>query len=358
MNYYKNNTMNEFMNYDKNSMLELIRNYDSQILHAIEIGKSISLKHSYGIINKILVLGMGGSAIGGDLLRAFTSIYKALENIIIITNRDYNIPNWVDENTLVIASSYSGNTEETLSGLQQAKDITNNVVCITSGGKLHEIAQENNWDILAMPSGFQPRAALAYSVIILLYFLKSANILKNENFDKLINDLELLPEFIKSKCDEYQANDNYARHLANKLAGKIPVIFSSEAILGSINIRWRGQIHENAKTNAFGSFLPEMNHNEINSFSNPEHLQSDFFFIFLKDTSDHAKIAKRIDAMIEIWELSDNYEIISSREVAPILRMFDLLYLADWVSYYLSINYSEDPIAIPLITKLKNILSD
>lgn len=352
------NAMNEFMNYDKNSMLELIRNYDLQIRHAIEIGKSISLKNHYSGINKILILGMGGSAIGGDLLRTFTTIYKVLENIIIVTNRDYYIPNWVDENTLIIASSYSGSTEETLSALSQAKSITNNVVCITSGGKLHEIAKENNWDILTMPSGFQPRAALAYSVIILLYFLKSSKILQSDNFDKFIKDIALLPDFIKSKSDEYQANNNYARNIAEKLAGKIPVIFSSEAILGSINLRWRGQIHENAKTNAFGSFLPEMNHNEINSFTNPEHLQSNFFFIFLKDALDHPKIAKRIEAMIEIWELTDNYEIISSSEGIPILRMFDLLYLADWVSYYMAINYGEDPIAIPLITKLKNILSD
>lgn len=349
--------MNEYVNYDKNSLIEVLENYHLQIAHAIEIGDDLKLSNKYQNINKILVLGMGGSAIGGDLLRSFLNLYSASEGFIIQVNRNYNVPNWLDSNTLVIASSYSGNTEETVSALLEAKEITNNVICITSGGEISSIAKENNYEVLSIPNGFQPRCALAYSAIILLKFLHKSSIIKNDNFDSLINDLKLLPEFIQNKSQIYGSHEkSEAFMIAQLMKDKVPVIFSTDSILGPINLRWRGQLHENSKVNAFGSFLPEMNHNEINSFKNPSTIQKDFFFIFLSDESDHPKINIRINAMIEILELSNNYIIIKSEESNPLLRMFDLLYLIDWISLHLAEFYEEDAIAIPLIMKLKSIL--
>lgn len=351
--------MSGITDYNKDSLKEVLSNFDRQIEHAIEIGEGIIPKKQLKNVEKVVLLGMGGSAIGGDLARSFALAYNALGKKMIFVNRGYDLPNWVDENTLVIASSYSGNTEETLNAVNQAKEVTSNIACITSGGELTKIAHENNWDIIFMPGEFQPRCALGYSLITLLSYLIKVDLLEKDASAKMLEDFKTLPDFIRNKKDDF-LNDkiNYPGNISTNLNGKIPIIYSSEKILGPVNLRWRAQLHENSKVAAFGSFLPEMNHNEINAYSNPKEVQDNFFFIFLEDASDNIRIRDRISAMIDIMELEDRSVRISSPQEKPAHRLFELLYLADWISMHLAEKYNENPIAIPIITKLKRVLSE
>jgi glucose/mannose-6-phosphate isomerase len=351
--------MENFADYDKNLLFEVLKNYHKQFRDAIRIASGLKTNPDYKNINKILIIGMGGSAIGGEILKSILIGYNLIDKLVVEVSRDYDIPNWVDENTLVIASSYSGNTEETLEAFDKAKELTNMTACITSGGKLMNIAEENNSDVLLMPTGFQPRCALPYSLTILMHYLVKLDLFEMDRTEKLLADFNRLPDFIESQAQTFiKPKVNYAKDIANDLKDKIAVFYSSDKILGSINIRCRGQLHENSKAVAFGSILPEMNHNEINSFSNPSDITNNIFYIFLEDKTDHPRIQKRIDAMIDIIKIKDRSIRIKSKEESLLLRIFDILYLFDWVSYYLAENYNEDPIAIPLIIRLKAELNN
>ena len=161
--------MNPFHNLDPQNMFQSIYDFPDHILEAMEIGKSISLSNTYKNIQNIVIAGMGGSAIGGDIAKTLTN--NELK-VPLTISRNYTLPNWVDKNTLVICSSYSGNTEETLSSFQDAKDRSAMIIGISTGGSLTKKLNENNFDSILIPKGLQPRAALAFSLVPILFLLK------------------------------------------------------------------------------------------------------------------------------------------------------------------------------------------
>jgi glucose/mannose-6-phosphate isomerase len=210
-----------------------------------------------------------------------------------------------------------------------------------------------------VPGGYQPRAALGYLFFTILNVILT-NFCKICQVSKALIEFQILADFLEEKGKSYsQVNlGNRALQIAQKIFGKIPVIYSSSDILEIVNLRWRGQIQENSKNLAFGNFLPEMNHNEINSFQNPGGILDDLALIFLSDKSDNPKITERIMATKQLLsERCNTVELIESHEDMLLVRIFDLIYLADWVSYYLAILNNEDPTPIPLITELKRIMS-
>ena len=353
--------MKNLLQYDQLNLFDVIKNFPEQIRQAIEIGYS-SPKFNYEIkSNNILILGMGGSAIGGDLLRSYCKACKGADEINISVNRNYTIPNHFDKNTLVIASSYSGGTEETLSALKDciSKGI-NNILCISSGGELASIAEENGFPLIKIPSGFQPRAALAFSFFPLLLLLVKSKLFSNEAENITKSAMEELLVLLDKKVNIYKEvnGTNPALELAKKLYEKLTIIYSSSDLLDAVNIRWRGQIQENAKHFACGNFLPEMNHNEINSFKFPEYLGASSVCLFLKDVQDHKRILIRFNALEQVLGKYTK-DIISLQGEGKyfLTRMFDLLYLADWTSYYLAMLNKIDPTQIPEISFLKSELS-
>jgi glucose/mannose-6-phosphate isomerase len=173
-------------------------------------------------------------------------------------------------------------------------------------------------------------------------------------------EFQLLADFLENRGQLYAkiSEDNHAIQIAEKIYNKIPIIYSSSDVLDIVNLRWRGQIQENSKNLAFGNLLPEMNHNEINSFQNPGDLLSKFTLILLSEKSDNPKITERLNAVEKL--LSKRCETIlkiESNEEMLLVRLFDLIYLADWVSFYLALLNNEDPTPIPLISELKEIMS-
>lgn len=345
---------------DNSNMFAILLNFAEQISDALEIANKNPIPKNN--LNKFVILGMGGSAISGDLISDYLNSKPATKNIQIIVNRDYELSAYsayIDSNTIVIASSYSGNTEETINALYEAEKFTRNIICISSGGKLSEIAKTKQIPLIKIPSGMMPRCAVAYSFFPILLTIAHLSGVSDLTQHEINTDINGVINTIKNKSTLYSTTDdnNPAIQIAGKLSGTIPVIYSSNA-LKSINLRWRCQIQENSKNLCFGNLLPEMNHNEINSWIHPSELLKNFSIVLIKEQNDINPISNRFNAVNTLLESEVNTIIpVISHEQQLLSRMFDLLYLGDWVSYWLALLNNEDPTPIPIITKLKRLLS-
>ncbi len=345
---------------DASQMYDIIRDFPKQAANALEIAKAAKYSEVPAVCNKFLVLGMGGSAIGGTLLGDFFENSDIKKAIDVKVCRDYYLPKNIDENTNIIVSSYSGNTEETLTALIAAHKITNRITCITTGGKLKEYADENNLPYIEIPGGLQPRAALGYSIIPMIYIVINSGLLSEE--EKQICEKSIIAAInaLEESSKTYSAlnDNNSAYQIADSLVAYVPVIYSSNRYTAA-NLRWRGQIQENAKTLSFGNFLPEMNHNEINSFTHPAEMVHNFAIILFKDKKDNPRTQIRIEAVNNL--LKDKVHTIIELEAEAedyFTNAMEFIYLGDWVSYYLAVIQGIDPTPIPLINELKTILAN
>jgi glucose/mannose-6-phosphate isomerase len=347
-------TKNEVQLFDKSNMFEVLANFPAQLEEAFAIGSAITLPDELKSVDNIIITGLGGSAVGGDLLRSYLQYDIKLP---IIVNRNYNLPAFADKNTLVIVSSYSGGTEETLSAYEDAKSKGCKILCISSGGQLSNMADNEGYYIIKLPKGYQPRCALAFSFIPLLMLMVKLGFISERD-----SDIKGLISRMKEKSAQYitvDEDNNPSIKLAHHIEAKIPVIYSSADILDVVNYRWRCQLNENSETLAFGNLLPEMNHNEIVGWrKNPEILRK-FVTIYLKDRDDNPRIQKRMEIMKEIIKPYRELELtIESEGNTKLERIFDLIYLGDWISFYLAIFYKADPSEIENINILKSKLTD
>lgn len=319
---------------DKSNMLEVLDSFPKQCKDALTLPKGITAK---GEVTSVVVCGMGGSAIGGDLLKAYCSTTK----LPVFVSRDYNVPEFVDNYSLVFSVSYSGNTEETLSAFHDAKKKGAQIIAITSGGELSKIAGK----VVKIPSGLQPRAALGYLFFPMMGILYNSNIVdvKNTDLNEMLALLNQQQE-IKAKAEE----------IARKIQGKIPLIYSSE-LLKPVAYRWQTQINENAKYPAFHSSFSEMNHNEINAFRAME--RTKFLAILLRDENDHPRIKRRMDICREVMERRIDVEEVKVKGSSLLARMFYTIYVGDYSSYYLAIRERVDPTPVEVIEWLKKQLT-
>ncbi len=302
-------------------------------------------------VEKVVICGLGGSAIGGELLTDFLSEELKLP---VYINRNYGLPNFADENTLVIASSYSGNTEETLDAAGEALNRGSKIICVTTGGKLMKFAEENNLSLFVMQSGFQPRYALYSSFFALLKIFQTLGLI--ENHDELVGRII---DLIKSKGRAYSEKNNFAFELAEKLIGFVPVVYGVANKTATAAVRLKGQFNENSKSHAFYNVLPEMNHNEIIGWETQNETKLRAKVLIFKDETYHKQIKKRIEISSELIKKSGTDIIyLASNEDSFKVRLFDLVYLGDWVSYYLAIIRGYDPSEIDNIMYLKSKLQD
>lgn len=347
-------TRQEIQMYDKSDMFDVLSRFGYQLEEAFNIGSGIEPPAFLKEVNKIIITGLGGSAVGGDLLRSYLQYDIKLP---IIINRNYLLPAFADENTLVIVSSYSGNTEETISAYIDAKAKGCKILCISSGGEITKMAETDGYYVIKIPRGYQPRCALGFSFVPLLMLMGKLEFVQNKN-----QDIKNLISYIKEKALQYVTLDeevNTAIKLARHIDGKIPVIYSSSDMLDIVNYRWRGQIAENAESLAFGNLLPEMNHNEIVGWKKNQEFLRKFVVIYLNDKEDFPRIQKRMEIIREIIKPHIDVELVLNSEGSTRLeRIFDLIYLGDWISFYLAILYKADPTEIENINTLKNKLSN
>lgn len=339
--------------YDNYKMRNLLINFPNQIQQAIEIGNKIKFALKKSIIQNIVITGLGGSAIGGDLLRSYLSDELSIP---LLVNRNYNLPEFVDESSLVVVSSYSGNTEETISAHLDAHKRKSQIVCITSGGETEKLAKKYKNNLIKIPKGYPPRAALGFSFFPILILLSKLGFVRNKQ-----KEIRETISLLKKKSKTYQnldADKNPALQLAQKFFNRLPIIYSSSEHFDSVNIRWRGQLSENSKVLAFGNVLPEMNHNELVGWKVLKSAMANMIVVFLKDKNDHnrVKIRMKITEGI-VKEYAADVLYIESEGNSLLTRMFSLIYLGDWASYYLAIINGIDPTPVKVIDYLKNELS-
>ncbi len=315
-------------------MLGVLENFPQQCRNALSLAKGITVSNE---ISYICILGMGGSAIGGDLLKA----YMNESAIPVIVNRNYNLPPFIDENSLVFAVSYSGNTEETLSACKQAIEKKATVLAITTGGKLAELCEK----VIKIPEKYQPRAAIGYLFFPMLGILYNSGIVTVKNQD--LNEMLNLIKGVESIKEE-------AELLAKKIENKVPIIYSSE-LLSAVAYRFKTQINENAKYPAFTQIFSEMNHNEINATHSME--RNKYIIIMIRDDYDHPRIKKRMDICKDIFEQRVDVEEIHTEGKSFLARIFSTIYLGDLTSYFLAIRNRVDPTPVDIIENLKKELA-
>jgi glucose/mannose-6-phosphate isomerase len=335
-------------NYDtRNQFRVLINSYkqiefawDDQIVVAPELAENI---------DNIIVAGMGGSAISAGLLNSFL---KAELKIPLIVASDYYLPVFANQRTLVIISSYSGNTEETVSCFKDAMDRKCKIVALSTGGWTYDFASDNDLNWLKLQDGFQPRYALGVSFFSLLKILQTLSFIPDQN--NYVNEIK---DLWKKKGIEYSAEGNIALKYAETLVGFIPIIYTS-AGFESVGYRWKCQFNENSKLHAFNNIYPELNHNEIVGWETFSEKQFNAKVISIVDVDYHPRVLKRIEITNELIS-KNGVEIITlkSNEENIKVRIMDLIYLGDWITYYLSILRAHDPTEIDNILEMKKRLA-
>lgn len=337
---------------------EIIKKYDSENQFDVLIntykqiesvwGKDVNLKSlKTGNINSIVLCGLGGSAISGDLLNNYLD---GELKIPFQVNRRYNLPAFADKNTLVIISSYSGNTEETLSCFNEALKRECMIAAITSGGEVEKICSAENIPFAKIDSGFQPRFALGLSFFSLLNLFCKMNLIEPED-----ENVKIIIERWKSKGEEYSKENNFAVNIAEQLIGFIPVIYSADEI-SAVGYRLKSQFNENSKLHAFNHIFPEMNHNEIIGWESFTDKVLNAKIIKILDDDYHPQVLKRFNIFTEIVRGSVDFIELKSSGKNRKVRIMDLIYLSDWISYYLAVLRGYDPSEIDYIRTMKNSL--
>jgi glucose/mannose-6-phosphate isomerase len=267
-------------------MYQLLKAFPDHWAEGTALGASLDTTLDAAEISNLVVAGMGGSAIGGDLLRTYGLDRSPLPVYIC---RSYSLPAFVSADSLVIVSSYSGNTEETLACLREALERNCKVVCITSGGQVLQAAREHSLPYVIIPGGMPPRAALGYSFSVLLQIASRIKLCTLDDAE-LVATQRLLREGVTTYSDYSENAENEALEIAQRIAYSVPVIYSESGFLEGVNLRWRGQLQENAKVFAVGNFYPEMNHNEIMGWEHIAHLTGRASLILLEDEDDHPRV--------------------------------------------------------------------
>ena len=338
---------------DPEGMIELIAGMPAQWREAEAIARAASLGGLEQPRN-VVILGMGGSAIGGDLVRA---LLEPVAPVPIAVNRDYTLPAYVGAKSLVIASSYSGNTEETLTAVEEAAKRGARIVAVTTGGRLGELARERGWPVITLPGGLSPRAALGYSFVPLLLLCEKAGLCPPVG-DALAETAGILEAQRARFGPEVPVAANPAKQLALSLKGKLPLIYGSRGWKGTAAYRWKCQINENAKAPAIWNVFPELNHNETVGWESPGELTQQIGVVVLRDRNDDERIQVRIDTTKEIMAGAvGGLTELWAEGRSDVARLFSLVYPGDWVSVYLAILYRNDPTPIRVIDLLKSRLA-
>ncbi len=300
-------------------------------------------------ISNIIISGLGGSAISADLIKNYLVDDIAIP---IIVNRNYNLPKFASKNTLFIASSYSGNTEETISALKQGIEIGCKIICIATGGEVESIAMNKNILCVKVQPGFQPRYSLGLSFFSLLRVLQELKLISDQT--KIVENVISL---WKQKGIEYSKEGNYAYTFAESLVGFIPVIYSVADSTSAVGYRFKCQLNENSKLHAFHNEIPEMNHNEIIGWESYQEKLFHSKIISIVDETSHPQIQKRLEILKDIFSKSGVETVsLKSNEKLFKVRLLDLIYLGDWISYYVGILRGYDPSEIDNIYTLKERL--
>ncbi|MCJ7656372.1 MAG: bifunctional phosphoglucose/phosphomannose isomerase [Candidatus Atribacteria bacterium] len=359
----------DFSELDKANMIELLEEFPQKMRDALRLGEEFIIPTNLlpnpatttatpAILARnfknIVVLGMGGSAIGGDLL----SDYLVDElSIPIVVIRGYDIPKFVDENSLVFAVSYSGNTEETISTLKKCLEAKARIIVLTSGGKLAVLSQENNFPVIKVPAGIQPRAAISYLFFPILKALERLGLIK-ERSSEIDETIGILQDLSREYCAKSPSENNSAKKVALSLYQHLPLVYGSEGLLEAVAMRWKTQINENSKWPCFWNVFPELDHNEIVGYEIENNINRQVKIIYLQDKEGLLRVEQRREITRKIiQDKVAEFIVCPTKGKGKMSRMFSLIFLGDLASYYLAILNQVDPSPVACIEDLKKELA-
>jgi glucose/mannose-6-phosphate isomerase len=329
----------EIADIDKEDMLGSIATLQKQVKEGLKLASDIRVLDE---IDDIIVAGMGGSALPGEVLKSLLIDSK----IRVTVSKDYKLPEWAGKKTLVFAVSYSGNTEESIASYRDAMKKSCQIVAMASGGKLEELAKKQKVSFIKLPhpfKGFQPRAGIGFMFFAILGVLMNSRIVPD-----MKNDIEKTEKALDAA--KYREN---AMDLAEQIEGKIPLIYTSEKLAGA-GYKWKIAFNENAKTHAFFNVYPEQNHNEINAYEN---IDGKFQVIFLSNDTDHIQVKKRMKITKELYKKKGvDVTEIAIKGDSMLTKLFTAVMIGDLVAYYLAMKYKTDPTPVPMVEDLKKKL--
>jgi glucose/mannose-6-phosphate isomerase len=325
-------------------MDKLIEKFPARMLEAVELTKKIRLSKRAHVINNVLICGLGGSGIAGNLV---TDLTADQITVPIVVNKGYELPSFAGDNTLLVLCSYSGNTEETLSCAAQAVERGLKPVCVASGGRLGELARHHNFDFIQVPGGSPPRTTLGFGSTILFYILDQFALIDFTVDEEITN----LSEFLTREQDAIKADSQLlARELKNKT-----VILYSEDRIESASLRLKQQINENSKSNCWLNVIPELNHNELVGWKSKD---DSIAALFLRTDFENPRNLLRFD-FIKPTVAANVHSVheLKAKGTTLLEQYFYLIHYGDWLSYYMAIEHGQDPIEVYVIDKLKAHLS-
>lgn len=335
---------------DKNGMLDFCVDAPKHYSKAIEIAKKIQT--AYSLPDNIIIVGMGGSAIGGDLLKDWA---RNQLKIPVEINREYYLPEYAGEKTLVLVISYSGDTEESLSAFMDALKRRCMIYCISSGGELLKYAKKYSVPHILVPEGMQPRAALPYLLVPMLVFMEKAGLV-NGLGEELNETVGLLEKISKENGPDKSTDKNLAKSIAQKIGYSIPTVYGFD-FFRSTALRFKQQFNENSKSPAKGEVFPELNHNEIVGWEHKDDLIRRFSVIFIRDQQEPFAIRSRIEITKEIMDQAGlmTYELeVQGR--SRLAKIISTVVLGDFISVYLGVLHGVDPTPVRNINFLKEVL--
>ncbi|MCX5800544.1 MAG: bifunctional phosphoglucose/phosphomannose isomerase [Candidatus Eisenbacteria bacterium] len=344
----------ELRKMDPSGMLRLVSDMPQHIEKAMVISSSAPVGVSDSGFRHVAVAGMGGSAIAGDLVKMLMEERAGIPCVVV---REYDSPLFVGQRTLLFCSSYSGNTEESLSLYEDARKRGARVICLGSGGELQRRAMVDGVPFLKMEEGLPPRAAIGYSFFMMYDVLRRMSILPEEP-GEASEVVSLLRSKTQTYHEETPTSHNPAKKLAAELFNRFVVVYGSK-LTSCVALRWKCQLNENSKTPAYVGSFPELDHNEIVGWRGLKTLGIPTEAIVLRDSSEHDRVGRRIDITLELMKADG----VQTKEVwsegrSLLARIFSLIYLGDFVSIYLAMLRGEDPTPVRRIDELKKRLSE
>jgi glucose/mannose-6-phosphate isomerase len=342
--------LDDFKRLDSLNMLGEIDNLPDQLASAYELGLKHELPNWQGF-RQVVIAGLGGSAIGADLLAVYCA---ALAPIPVFVHRDYGLPLFArGEETLVICSSHSGNTEETLDAFEAARNAGCRIVAVSTGGELAGRAREHDIPLWTFEHSGQPRAAVGFSFGLLLAIFQRLGWIpdQKEALEDALASMKRSQERIKADIPTVK---NPAKRYAGQLMGRWVTIMGS-GVLTAVARRWKGQLNEVAKAAANFDFLPEADHNTVAGTMNPEEvLNPHTMTLFLRASSDHPRNRLRSDLTRKTFMLEGmNTDFVDARGRTPLAHMWTMILFGDYVAYYLAMGYGVDPTPVPSLVDFK-----
>jgi glucose/mannose-6-phosphate isomerase len=336
-------------------MGDRIREFPQQVLRAWQIAQDAPLPDAYRQVRRIVVVGLGGSAIGGELLAGLMARDGQVPVEVV---RHYELPSYVrGAETLVVGSSKSGNTEETLAAFEQARARGTRLLAMTTGGQIAKIAADAGAPVWRFSFDHQPRAALGYSFTLLLGLACRLGFYPDAGA-ALEQASALLTTLQADLTPETPTASNRAKQMAQALHGRLPAIFAS-GFLTAVARRWKGQFNENAKQWSLWDAVPEMNHNLVVGLGMPKAVVSDLAAVFLRSDLDHARVAVRWDVTRELMERNGiPVHAVHGEGATPLAQMLSLIHVGDFVSYYVAALNGADPTPVENIHYLKGRLAE